>query len=165
MTADTRFGICWSRPPVANCKIRAAAIGVLQEAFVGIRVFVVDDLQHMRALLADVFAGDDRFQVVGTAGGEGEAKLWLEDHPAQWDIAVIDLMLADGSGFGVIGRARATHLHGCICVLSSYLSETIERHCLNLGADVAFDKANSSDFLRWVARVSNSLGDSAGPQG
>jgi two-component system, OmpR family, response regulator len=132
---------------------------------VGIRVFVVDDLQHMLALLTHVFSGDDRFHVVGSAAGEGEAKLWLEDHPGAWDLAVVDLMLADGSGFGVVSRARETHATGCICVLSSYLSETIERHCLNLGADVAFDKANSSDFLRWVARVSNSLGDSAGPQG
>jgi DNA-binding response OmpR family regulator len=120
---------------------------------VGIRVFVVDDLQRMRALLAHVFVGDERFAMVATAEGEGEAKVWLEDHPAQWDLAVVDLMLADGSGFGVITRARETHPAGCICVLSCYLSEAIERHCVHLGADVAFDKGNSSDFLRWLHRV------------
>jgi two-component system, OmpR family, response regulator len=131
---------------------------------VGIRVFVVDDLQHMLALLTHVFSGDDRFHVVGSAAGEGEAKLWLEDHPGAWDLAVVDLMLADGSGFGVVSRARETHASGCICVLSSYLSETIERHCVSLGADVAFDKANSSDFLRWVYRVADSAAHPSAPE-
>jgi two-component system, OmpR family, response regulator len=119
---------------------------------VGIKVFVVDDLDNMRALLADVFE-TITFEIVGTAGSEAEAKLWLEDHPCQWDLTVVDLMLSQGTGFGVITRAREIHPSGCIAVLSSFVSETIEKHCLKLGADAAFDKANSTEFLSWVRRV------------
>ena len=28
-----------------------------------------------------------------TASTEAEAKLWLDDHPAEWDLAVVDLVL------------------------------------------------------------------------
>jgi two-component system, OmpR family, response regulator len=119
---------------------------------VGIRVFVVEDLDNMRALLAEVFE-TTKFEIVGTAASEAEAKLWLEDHPSQWDLAVVDLMLSQGTGFGVITRARKTHPHGCIAVLSGFVSETIEKHCLTLGADAAFDKANTAEFLRWIRRV------------
>jgi two-component system, OmpR family, response regulator len=79
--------------------------------------------------------------------------LWLRDHPGQWDLVVVDLMLSQGTGFEVIIRARKTHPNGCIAVLSSFVSETIEKHCLKLGADAAFDKANCAEFLRWVRRV------------
>jgi DNA-binding response OmpR family regulator len=124
------------------------------------KVFLVEDLANMRALLADLFE-TTKFEIVGTAGTEAEANLWLEEHRCQWDLVVVDLMLSQGTGFGVITRARKTHPHGCIAVLSGFVSETIEKHCLKLGADAAFDKANSAEFLRWlrrVAQVANGLG-------
>jgi two-component system, OmpR family, response regulator len=126
---------------------------------VGIRVFVVEDLENMRGLLAAVFE-TVKFEIVGTAGSEAEAMLWLEDHPGQWDLAVVDLMLSQGTGFGVTTRARHTHPTGCIAVLSSFVSETIEKHCLTLGADAAFDKANTAEFLSWIRRVAEAENDS-----
>jgi two-component system, OmpR family, response regulator len=129
---------------------------------VTVRVFVVEDLQTMRALLMEVFASDERFHAVGAAGSEGEAKIWLEEHTAAWDLVVVDLMLSEGSGFGVVGRARQTHPTGCIAVLSSYLSDAVEKHCLKLGADVVFDKAQTLEFLNWLQRVADAEGTGKG---
>jgi two-component system, OmpR family, response regulator len=120
---------------------------------VSIRVFVVDDLRDMRALLIDVFESAGRFRVVGTAASEGEARLWLEENPAHWDVAVVDLVLTGGSGFGVVSRAKETHADGCVVVLSSFVSDTVEKHCLRLGADVVFNKVRTTEFLGWVQRV------------
>jgi DNA-binding NarL/FixJ family response regulator len=120
---------------------------------VSVKVFIVEDLDSMRQLLLDVFASDQRFEVSGSAATEAEAKLWLEEHQAGWDLAVVDLMLSQGSGFGVVSRARDEHPNGCIAVLSSYVTDVIERHCLNLGADVVFSKSSTTEFLAWLRRV------------
>jgi two-component system, OmpR family, response regulator len=130
----------------------------LREKHVGIRVFFVEALGDLQSLL-DEMLGAGRLHGVGTATTETEAELWLEEHTADWDLAVVDLMLAQGSGFGVISRARETHPTGCVAVLSSHLIGNIEKRCLKLGADVVFDKANSRDFLRWVYRVTDPRDD------
>jgi DNA-binding response OmpR family regulator len=118
-----------------------------------LRVFVVDDLRDMRTLLAEVFETAGAFRVVASAANEGEAKIWLEDNPGHWDVAVVDLVLSEGSGFGVISRARETHATGCVVVLSSFVSDAVEKHCLRLGADVVFNKVHPAAFLGWVQRV------------
>jgi two-component system, OmpR family, response regulator len=123
--------------------------------FLSLSVFIVEDLDSTRELLIDVFQSDDRFRVVATAVSEGEAKIWLEDHLAGWDIALVDLMLAEGSGFGVINRARQTHSTGCIAVFTSFASQAVEKHCISLGADVVFDKAQTTEFLRWLHQVAS----------
>lgn len=130
-----------------------SALPTLQEPFVNLRVFVVDDLHDMRTLLIDVFESAGSFRVVGTAASEGEAKAWLDAHPAHWDVAVVDLVLSGGSGFDVVSRARETHADGCVAVLSSFVSDAVEKHCLKLGADVVFNKVRTSEFLGWVRRV------------
>lgn len=124
-----------------------------------VRVFIVEDLQTMRALLMSAFESDERFQVIGMAASEGEAKIWLEERPAAWDLAVVDLMLSDGSGFGVVCRAKETHPTGCIAVLSSYITDAVEKHCLKLGADVVFDKGQTLEFLSWLQHVAEAEGD------
>jgi two-component system, OmpR family, response regulator len=125
----------------------------LQEPVLILRVFVVDDMSDMRSLLIDVFESAGCFRIVGTAANEGEARAWLESHPAHWDLAIVDLVLSGGSGFGVVTRAKETHADGCVVVLSSFVSGAVEKHCLRLGADVVFSKAHTPEFLGWVQRV------------
>ena len=60
---------------------------------VELRVFLVEDLQRMRSLLADLFSSMGGLKVVGSSSTEAEAKLWLEEHGGEWDVAVIDLVL------------------------------------------------------------------------
>ncbi|NNU45510.1 hypothetical protein [Ramlibacter montanisoli] len=71
-----------------------------------IRVFLVEDLPAMRELLVDLFTSIGNYQVVGTSSTEAEANLWIDEFPRKWDLLIVDLILAEGSGLGVV-RARA----------------------------------------------------------
>jgi DNA-binding NarL/FixJ family response regulator len=117
------------------------------------RVFLVEDLQRMRELLIDLFSASGEFQVVGTACTEAEAKAWLDEHTDAWDLAVIDLVLDEGSGTNVIRRARQQHYGGIVAVLASCVTESLREHCYQLGADAIFDEADTNRFLLWLRKV------------
>ena len=115
-----------------------------------IRVFLVEDLAGTRGLIQDMLAVIGGARVVGTASTEAEANLWLDDHPLEWDLAIIDLVLGQGSGMGVIRRCRSVPSSGRIVVFSSYVSPGIRAHCLQIGADAVFEKSDSAAFIAWV---------------
>ena len=126
-----------------------------------LKVFLVEDLPRMRSLLGDVFSTIGGLSVVGAAGTEAEAKLWLEEHPGGWDVAVIDLVLDQGAGMEVIRRCKAEPGGGQVVVFSSYATPGVRQHCLDLGADAVFDKSETRGFISWF----NALADreNAGP--
>lgn len=131
------------------------------ELCVDLRVFLVEDLQRMRGLLADLFSSMGGLQVVGSSSTEAEAKLWLDDHPDGWDVAVIDLVLDQGSGMEVIRRCKAEPGGGKVVVFSSYATPGVRQHCLELGAEAVFDKSETAAFITWF----NDLGarENSGP--
>lgn len=116
------------------------------------RVFLVEDMRKMRGLLSDLFASLGGFRIVGHATTEAEADLWLEEHHNDWDLAVIDLLLDQGSGMGVIRKCKESG-PGKVVVLSSYATPGVRRHCLGLGADAVFQKNDSKDFIGWCAAL------------
>ena len=115
-----------------------------------LRVFLVDDLISMHSLMRDLFAAVGGVQLVATASSEGEAKLWLEDHPGAWDVAVLDLVLQQGSGMGVIRPCKQSHPQGRVAIFSSYVTPVIRAHCLALGADAVFGKDETTQFVMWL---------------
>lgn len=115
-----------------------------------LRVLLVEDSPGARNLLAELFAGIAGLRVVGTAASEAQAREWLDEHPAGWDLAVVDLVLEQGSGVGVIRQARAQAGAGRIAVFSSYATAGVRQHCLRIGADVVFDKSDTEAFVRWL---------------
>lgn len=116
---------------------------------VPIRVFLVEDLQQMQGVLADLLSSIGDFEVVGAASTEAEAKAWLEENRGAWDMAVVDLILAQGSGMGVVSRCRDRHEAGTVVVLSDYATPGVRKHCLQLGADAVFQKAE--DMQAFIA--------------
>lgn len=120
-----------------------------------LRVFLVEDLQRMRSLLSDLFASMGGFRVVATASTEAEAKLWLDDHPGDWDLAVIDLVLDQGAGMNVIRTCKEQPNGGSIVVFSSYASPGVRKHCTDLGADAVFDKSETEAFIAWCDNLSS----------
>jgi DNA-binding NarL/FixJ family response regulator len=122
---------------------------------VELRVFLVEDLQRMRGLLGDLFASMGGLQVVGSASTEAEAKLWLDDHPDGWDVAVVDLVLDQGAGMEVIRRCKTEPHGGKVVVFSSYATPGVRQHCLDLGADAVFDKSETSGFISWLGDLSD----------
>ena len=112
-----------------------------------VRVLLVEDVGRMRDAMADLMGGLDGFRVVGIASTEEEASTWLDEHPGGWDLAVVDLMLDQGSGMSVLARCNAQPDTGKIVVFSGYASPAIRDHCLKLGADAVFDKASTASLL------------------
>lgn len=116
------------------------------------RVFLVEDLHSTRSLLADLFASIGGLRLVGSATTEAEAMLWLNENTGGWDLAIVDLVLAQGSGTGVIRHAKRLPDPGTVAVFSSYSTPVMHDYCMKLGADVVFDKSDTSRFVTWLDR-------------
>jgi DNA-binding NarL/FixJ family response regulator len=122
---------------------------------VELRVFLVEDLQRMRGLLADLFSSIGGLQVIGSASTEAEARLWLDDHRGEWDVVVVDLVLDQGSGMEVIRSCKVQPGAGKVVVFSSYATPGVRQHCLELGADVVFDKSETGGFITWFNDIAS----------
>lgn len=120
-----------------------------------VRVFLVEDMQQVQGILADLLASLGDFRLVQASATEAEAKLWLDEHPGEWDLAVVDLVLDQGSGMGVIPKARETSgpSDGRVVVFSDYASDGIRRHCLRLGADAVFLKSQMREFMDYCSEL------------
>jgi DNA-binding NarL/FixJ family response regulator len=125
-----------------------------------LRVFLVEDLQNMRTLLEELFSALGDARIVATARTEAEANLWLSEHAGAWDVTIVDLVLDEGSGMNVIRRARDVHPTGKIAVFSSYATPGVRQHCLGLGADAVFPKAETEEFIAWLHAAASVAPDS-----
>ncbi|MGV3570287.1 MAG: response regulator [Ramlibacter sp.] len=105
-----------------------------------VEVFLVEDLKSIQSAMAQMLQGLGDFRMRAVHSTEAEALAWLERHPGEWDLAVIDLVLDQGSGMSVISRCRRTSPEGRVVVFSNFVTPGIRAHCLKLGADAAFDK-------------------------
>lgn len=120
-----------------------------------VRVLLVEDMKQVQLVLAELLSSLGDFRLVHATGTEAEARLWVGEHPGAWDLAVIDLVLDQGSGMGVIPHAKrqsAGH-GGSIVVLSDYASDGIRDHCLKLGADAVFLKSQMQEFMDYCSEL------------
>lgn len=127
-----------------------------------IRVFLVDDSEKTRRLFQDLLTGQG-FTFAGTAGTEAEANFWLDEHPDGWDLAIVDLLLEQGAGLGVIERCRRIPGQGRVAVFSAYATPGVRARCLELGADVVFDKTDLSGLLEYCKGMVRSVEAGAPP--
>ena len=66
------------------------------------RILLVEDHASFRQALAFMFEREDEFVVSGQAGSLAEARALLRKVPDGVDVAVVDLALPDGDGYGLI---------------------------------------------------------------
>lgn len=120
-----------------------------------IRVFLVEDMKHVHGALADLLSEVGEFRIVQATGTEAEAKLWLAENPQAWDLAIIDLVLDQGTGMSVIPRAHesARNGGGKVVVFSDYASDGIRKHCQRLGADAVFLKSQVRDLMHYCSEL------------
>lgn len=119
-----------------------------------VRVFLVEDMQQVRALVADLLSTIGDFELVAAVGTEAEAKLWLGENPGAWDLAIIDLVLEQGSGLAVVPSAHEARGPGAtVMVFSDYASGGIRQHCLKLGADAVFLKSETREFMDYCSEL------------
>jgi DNA-binding NtrC family response regulator len=121
------------------------------------RVLLVEDSRNMHVMMTDLFASVGHLELRGVANTEAEALYWLEEHVGQWDLTIVDLVLAQGSGINVVARAKGTHPGGVVVVFSGYASSGVSDHLKRLGASEVFDKADSQAFIAWLAQYASKV--------
>lgn len=126
-------------------------------------VFLVEDLKNVQSAMAQMLESVGDLRVVATVPTEAEALAWVEQNAGNWQLAVIDLVLEQGSGMSVIARCRRHAAPGArVVVFSNFVTPGIRKHCLQLGADAAFEKNSElQDFVRYCVALAD--GESSGP--
>jgi len=114
---------------------------------VRLKTYIVEDNPTIRENLIGTLEELACVSAVGTAETENEGKAWLTDNSDQWDLAIVDLFLKQGSGLGVLAACRNRQPGQKVVVLSNYATTDIRHRCAQLGVDAVFDKSNEIDAL------------------
>ncbi|MCW5221168.1 response regulator [Verminephrobacter aporrectodeae] len=112
-----------------------------------LRIYIVEDNTTIRENLIATLEELASVQAVGIAETEDAGKEWLTTHSGQWDLAIVDLFLRQGSGLGVLAACRARRPEQKMVVLSNYATPDVRMRCAQLGVDAVFDKSNEIDAL------------------
>jgi len=111
------------------------------------KAFVVEDSAVIRLELVLTLQELAGVQVVGAVATQHEAIERLSDPALQCDLAIVDVVLQDGTGFGVLAEPRVHREGRRFVVLTNYASAAVRRRCVELGAQRVFDKSNEIDEL------------------
>jgi two-component system OmpR family response regulator len=114
---------------------------------VRLKTYIVEDNPTIRENLIGTLEELARIDAVGTADTENEGKAWLAENRDNWDLAIVDLFLKQGSGLGVLAACRDRPSTQKVVVLSNYATADIRQRCAQLGVDAVFDKSNEIDAL------------------
>jgi DNA-binding NarL/FixJ family response regulator len=114
---------------------------------VKLKTYIVEDNATIRENLIGTLEELATIESVGAAETEDDGKAWLTDPTAQWDLAIVDLFLRQGSGLGVLAACRERKPHQRVVVLSNYATPDVRMRCAQLGVDAVFDKSNEIDDL------------------
>ena len=111
------------------------------------RTFLVEDnhtiLEHLVSTLEELAP----VEAIGMADSEEEGAAWLNSHAEQWDLAIVDLFLKQGSGLGILAACRRRDERQKVVVLSNYPTSEMRLRCAQLGVDAVFDKSTEIDAL------------------
>lgn len=116
-------------------------------------VFLVEDDPALQGAIEETINAVCDAQVVGTASTETQAVTWLNAHPGDWKLAVLDLFLQKGTGFGVLERLAPRSSCRQVIVLTNSASPENRRRCMSMGALAVYDKMDEFDaFLAHCLR-------------
>ncbi len=112
-----------------------------------LKTYFVEDNLTIRENLVGTLEELTCISAVGYAESEPEAREWLESHADEWELAIVDLFLKQGSGLGVLQACTSRRPNQKVVVLSNYATPDIRKRCAQLGVDAVFDKSNEIDAL------------------
>ena len=124
--------------------VRSAQYGARAADGELMNALVVEDSPQIAERLVELVSVPSRVEVVATAATEDEALAACDRYTI--GLAIVDLQLAQGTGFGVIRRLRATAgaNPACIVVLTNHAVPALKVAAFEAGADYFLDK--SKDF-------------------
>lgn len=114
-----------------------------------VRVFLVEDQKPMQELVRDLLDSIGGFELVGMAASETSATEWLLRHRGGWDLAIVDLLLVEGSGFTLITRFNREPA-GAVVVFSDFVTPVVRQRCVRLGADGVISKAQFAELRAYL---------------
>jgi two-component system OmpR family response regulator len=112
-----------------------------------LKTYIVEDNVTIRENLVGTLEELTCISAVGFAETEAEAVRWLAENSEQWELAIVDLFLKQGSGLGVLQAVSTRRPEQKIVVLSNYATPDIRKRCAQFGVDAVFDKSNEIDAL------------------
>ena len=124
-----------------------------------LRTYLVEDNPTIRDNLIATLDELAAVDTVGTSDNEDDGKAWLQDQQNDWDLAILDLFLKQGSGLGVAAACGKRKPGQKVVVLSNYATVDVRRRCTQMGVDAVFDKSNEIDALVEFCKQQFSSGD------
>ena len=113
-------------------------------------VFLVDDHATIRQAMSYVFSREPGFEIAGEAGTLKEARSF----EGEFDVAVVDLGLPDGSGMDLIRDLRHANPGCIILVLSSNPDRLVFARAVETGASGFLHKSAAlEDILEAVRKL------------
>ncbi|MEO7031076.1 MAG: response regulator [Herbaspirillum sp.] len=111
-----------------------------------LKVFLIEDAPQVRAVLTDVLSQSGKVDIVGYADGERDAVRQLRS--MDWDVAVVDIALKQGTGLDVLAKLqRDDRQYGKRVVFAGESNKILRDRTIALGADKFYDKARDIDAL------------------
>jgi len=117
------------------------------EFYVDLQAFIVEDNPTIRENLIGTLEELTCVKVAGTSATEDAALAWLDQHPDDWDLLIVDLFLKQGSGIHLAQRISVRRPNQKVVVFSNYINANIRKRCAQLGVDAVFDKSTEIDAL------------------
>ena len=112
-----------------------------------INTYLVEDSPTIRDNLIATLEELTSVLTVGTAETELDGVAWLSNSSNTWDLAIVDLFLKQGTGFGVVSACKRRLSTQKVIVLSNYATPDVRKQCALLGADAVFDKSTEIEQL------------------
>jgi len=112
-----------------------------------LKTYIVEDNVTIRENLVGTLEELTCISTIGFAETEAEATQWLSENSDEWELAIIDLFLKQGSGLGVLQACMTRRPGQKVVVLSNYATPDIRKRCAQFGVDAVFDKSNEIDGL------------------
>jgi CheY-like chemotaxis protein len=117
------------------------------------RVLVVDDEEHMRALLRTLIEIEDTSLVlVGEAGDGREAlEVWrrLRDHGAP-DVVVLDHRMPRTTGLETAREILAEHPEQIVVLFTAFLEPELEKEATEAGVAACIDKRDADRLPKLI---------------
>lgn len=112
-----------------------------------LKAILVEDNQTIRDSLVPALAEMANTEIVAWAATAVQAKHALSEWHGRWQLVIVDLFLAAGSGLEVLLEVKNRGPGQYAFVLSNYATDEMRRRSLELGANGVFDKSTEIDVF------------------
>lgn len=112
-----------------------------------LHTFVIEDSPVIRQNLVSTLEDLTSVKVVGVADTEAEAIRVLSNPSLRVDLVIVDVILREGTGLGVLRRHEIKRAGRHFVVFSNYATAEVRSRATSLGASRVFDKSGEIDAL------------------